>query len=452
MPVNYPRSVLKAPAYAPGDPGFDSARATWNLAIEHKPALVVAPEEPADVLDAVRFARTHGMAVAAQGSGHGPIFGCSGGVLINNRSMKRIAIDAGSRIARVEAGVTWGELLDAAHPHGLAGLSGTSRDAGVVGYTLGGGAGWLARQYGYACDSLTAVEIVTGRGRLIRATEHEYSDLFWAVRGGGGGFGVVTAMEFRLYPVSTVYGGSLYFPIERAYEVFQTYLEWVRTVPETVTSTIAILHLQEAPIESFAAVELCANLHEREAAELVRPLRALKPAMDRLRAMPYRESGRIANEPAGPAWIRTGAETLRDVPLELVDDILMDAGDRRHTSLAMVALRHIEGAFSRLPEDACAASRPDARFAMLATGAAQSPDERDLAAADIEALRSVCRPYRGGPPLFNLVGWGGRHRAEIGELYSEAKYRALARIKERYDPENRFRFAMPVALAGLAAA
>jgi FAD/FMN-containing dehydrogenase len=202
--------------------------------------VIVAPEEPADVIAAVRFARKHELPVAAQGTGHGPIFGCNGGVLINNRRMKKIAIDrAEARIARVEAGVVWGELLDAAHPYGLAGLSGTSPDVGVVGYTLGGGTGWLARQYGYACDSVTAVEIVTGDGRLLRATEQEYPDLFWAVRGGGGSFGVVTALEFRLYPVSMVYGGIVVFPDRARVRGFRTYVEWTRTVTrKPCTSTM----------------------------------------------------------------------------------------------------------------------------------------------------------------------------------------------------------------------
>jgi FAD/FMN-containing dehydrogenase len=457
--VNLLRSVLKGPAYLPGDVGYEEMRATWDLAVEHRPALIVAPEEPADVIAAVRFARKHELPVAVQGAGHGPIFGCNGGVLINNRRMKKISIDRADRVARVEAGVVWGELLNAAHEFGLAGLSGTAPDVGVVGYTLGGGTGWLARQYGYASDSVTAVEIVTGDGRLLRATEHEYSDLFWAVRGGGGSFGVVTALEFRLYPVSMVYGGTLYFPVERAHEVFRTYVEWTRELPESVTSTIVIVHVPDAPFvpepargKSFVEVQGCMNMPAAEATELLKPLRALAPVMDDFAWMAYKDSGRIAHEPEHPMWARTGTESLAGLPEELVDDLLMEAGDRAHTSLALIAFRHIEGAYRREGEDASAASRPDARFVMLSIGTAMTPEQRDLVAADTAALRGVCRPYRAGSPLFNFVGWGGRDRAEIGELYSDAKYRVLTGIKERYDPDNLFRFAMPVALPELAAA
>jgi hypothetical protein len=451
------RSILRGSVFAPGDDGYDAGRATWELSTEHRPAIVVEPEGAADVMAAVRFARAHGLPVAAQATGHGPIVGCDG-VLVNMRSMKNVSIDPGRRIARVEGGVVWREVLAAAAPYGLAGLCGSSPGVGVVGYTLGGGTGWLARKYGYACDSVVAAEVVTGDGRLLRANEHEHTDLFWALRGGGGAFAIVTALEFRLYPVERVYGGSMFFPIERAREVLNVYSNWTRHVPDTMTSSVCLQHLPDLPFvpasvrgKSFVVIQGCFIGSEEQGMECVSPLRNLAPVMNDFAMMPYCEVGRIAREPEDPMPSHIGTETLRELSPRLIDAIVEAAGARDRTTLGMVAIRHVGGAYAQLTEDASAAPRLNAPFVLLSLGLAL-PQIRDRVIHDTNMLLAACRPYCGGAPLFNFLGAAGLERGQHVDLFGAAKTELLKKVKERYDPYNLFQFGMPVNARQAAAA
>jgi FAD/FMN-containing dehydrogenase len=205
----------------PHDPRWNEARVAWNLAVDQQPAAVALPESAADVMAVVRWARSRGLRVAPQGTGHNAaaMGSLAHTVLVKTERMRGVEIDAERRIARVEAGVLWAEVTGAAAEYGLAALAGSSPDVGVVGYSLGGGISWLARRYGLAANSVTAVELVNADGELVRADEDNESELFWALRGGGGSFGVVTALEFQLYPIAEVYAGVLFFPIERGKEV-----------------------------------------------------------------------------------------------------------------------------------------------------------------------------------------------------------------------------------------
>src|SRR6476619_3002884 len=209
----------------PHEPGWNEARVAWNLAVDQQPAAVALPESAADVAAVVRGARRRGLRVAPQGTGHNAaaIGSLAHTVLVKSERMRGVKIDPAARVARVEAGVLWAEVSEAAAEHGLAALAGSSPDVGVVGYSLGGGISWLARRYGLAANSVTAVELVNAAGELIRADACNDSELFWALRGGGGSFGVVTALEFQLYPITEVYAGVLFFPIERGAEVLRAW-------------------------------------------------------------------------------------------------------------------------------------------------------------------------------------------------------------------------------------
>jgi FAD/FMN-containing dehydrogenase len=324
---------------------------------------------------------------------------------------------------------------------------------------LGGGTGWLARRYGYASDSLVAAEVVTGDGRLLRVTEKEYADLFWALRGGGGNFGAVTAMEFRLFPIAQVYGGSLYFPIERAVEVFGAYAVWTRTLPDSMTSTICIQHVPEAPFfpapvrgRSFVVIQGCLIGDEAAGTGMLETLRALGPVMDDFAMMPFREIGRIAKEPELALWAHTGTESLTELTPELIRNIVDVAGDRSQTSLTIIAVRHLDGAYAKRSESVSAATRPDTPFVMVSVGIAWSPEMRNQIVSDTAGLMEVCRPHRSGAPLLNFIGWSGRDRADDGELFSNEKAWLLATVKKRYDPGNLFRFGMPIAIPEAAAA
>ena len=227
------RAAIAGQVFVPGEAGYDQARQAWNLAVDQRPAVVVEAGSAADVAQAVRYARAHGIRIAPQGTGHGagPLEPLDGAMLLRTTRMRRVSIDPAARTARAEAGAVWQDVTVPAAQHGLAALAGSSPTVGVTGYTLGGGLGPLARRYGLAANSVTAAELVTPGGDLVRADADHESDLFWAVRGGGG-VGVVTALEMRLDPVRELYAGDLFFPIQRAAEVLHAWREWTATVPD----------------------------------------------------------------------------------------------------------------------------------------------------------------------------------------------------------------------------
>src|SRR5262252_3531701 len=225
----------------PGDPGWDDARRAWNLAVDQHPTAVAIPRTAHDVVAAVAFAREHGLRVAAQGTGHhaAPLGPLAGTVLIKTHAMRGISIDPIGRIARVEAGARWQEVADAAAGHGLAGLAGFAPELGVVGHVLGGGLSWLGRCYGLAANNVEAFELVTADGELVRADAVSEPDLFWALRGGGGSFGVVTAIELRLFPVTEVYAGLLYWPAEAGSAVLHVWRKLTEDYPpDEFTTTL----------------------------------------------------------------------------------------------------------------------------------------------------------------------------------------------------------------------
>ncbi len=275
----------------PGNEGWDLARQAWTRAVDQRPTAVALPESAQDVLAVVNFARAHGLAVAPQGTGHGafPLGPLDETILLNTTRMRGVQIDPVAGRARVQAGELWGEVATAAAEHGLAGLAGSSPNVGVVGYSVGGGIGWLARRYGLAANSILAADVVTADGRLVHADREHKPDLFWAMRGGGGSFGIVTALEFGLYPVREVYAGVLFWPVERAGEILHAWRDWTEGVPDEVTSVGRLRKMPQIPEvpeqlqgRSFVFVEAAYTGAEADGIELLRPLRALGPEIDTL--------------------------------------------------------------------------------------------------------------------------------------------------------------------------
>src|SRR4051794_14257749 len=243
------RNLLDGDVVALGDVEWDEARLAWNLAVDQNPAAVVLAESAADVAATVAFAKAHALRVAPQGTGHGAaaIGDMSDTILLKTERMRGVTIDPERRIARAEAGTIWIEVVEAAAEHGLAALAGSSPDVGVVGYTLGGGLSWLARKHGIGANQVTAIELVTADGELRRVDRDNDPDLFWALRGGGGSFAVVTAIEFNLFPYEHVYAGILWFPVERATEILTAWRAWTDTVPEELTSVGRIMQFPPLP-------------------------------------------------------------------------------------------------------------------------------------------------------------------------------------------------------------
>src|SRR6188508_1985488 len=231
----------------PGQPGWHDARRAWNLAVDQRPAAVALPETVDDVVDVVEHARLVGLKVAVQGTGHGAGAPLDGTLLVNTSRMTGVEIDPVTRVARVAAGTIWADVVDAAVPHGLTALHGSASDVGVVGYSLGGGVGWLARKHGLSSSSVLAAEVVTASGEVVRADPETNADLFWALRGGGGSFGIVTEVEIALFPVTEAYAGWLVWPMERAAEVLGAWAEWTKDAPDEVTSVGRLLQVPPAP-------------------------------------------------------------------------------------------------------------------------------------------------------------------------------------------------------------
>ena len=302
-------SRLSGDVVLPDHESWDAARQSWNLAVDQRPVAVVFPESVEDVVETVRFAREHGLRIAFNAGGHnaGPIDWSKDALLLKTERMRGLEIDVDGRRARAEAGVLANEVAHAAGEHGLAYLAGTSPDVGIVGYTLGGGFNWMIRKHGLAVNSVLAVELVTADGRHVRADAEQETDLFWAVRGGAGNFGAVTAIEFALYPVEQVYAGAFFWPIERAAEILNAWRAWVETVPLECESIGRLLQLPDAPFlpdhlrgRSFALVEVAFLGSESDGAALVQPFRDLAPELDNVTMMPARDLSLVNMDPDFP--------------------------------------------------------------------------------------------------------------------------------------------------------
>jgi FAD/FMN-containing dehydrogenase len=293
------RGRVGGEVYLPGDQGYEQARRPLFDTIDPWPAMVVRADSAGDVAAAVRVAADEGLPLTVQATGHGTHVPCDGGVLVRTAAMDAVRVDPRARLARVGPGARWGQVIEVAARHGLAPLSGSSPDVGVAGFTLGGGVGWLARRYGFAADSVVRAEVVTADGRLVVAGAGRNGDLFWALRGGGGNFGVVTSLEFRLYPVRRVYAGAVYFPAGRAGDVLARYREWVRSAPDELSTAVLVRRLPDAP-EIPAAVrgrralvlKVLSTGGPGRAERALRPLRGVAgPAVhDGLARVPFAEA------------------------------------------------------------------------------------------------------------------------------------------------------------------
>ena len=338
------------------DPDFDQARLAFNLTVDQRPELIGRPTDASEVAALIRRAREDGLRVAPQRTGHNaePIDWSRPTMLLRTDAMQDVEIDTSNRRARVEGGARWLDLVDDASDLGLAALHGSARDIGIVGYSLGGGQGWLGRKHGLQANSVTAVELVTADGELVRADRDNEPELFWAVRGGGGNFGVVTALEFDLYPLEQLFAGSLFFGFERGNEVVHAWREWTAGLPEEVTSVAKLLQLPDMPEipeplrgNSFAVLSAAILGDQDFGDELIEPLRRLGPQMDTFAMMPPKGLSWVAMDPEDPLPYKTSHQLLGELPAAAVDELLAAAGPGSESPLAAVELRHLGGALAR---------------------------------------------------------------------------------------------------------
>lgn len=399
------------------DAGFEDEVSGFQTAYRHRPEVVVPAVGAEDVRRAVAFAAARDLPVAVQATGHGLSVPADGGMLVSTRRMTGIEIDPERRVARVGAGVRAGALLEAAAAHGLAPLNGSSPSVGVVGYTLGGGVGVLGRSFGYAADHVRRVEIVTADGVLREIGPGD--ELFGVVLGSGGNFGVVTALEVDLFPVTSVLGGQLVFTEPLVGEVLRAWREWTTSVPEEVTSSVTVV---PTPSGRIASVRI-ASLREHPA--VAAPLRAVgEPVSDTVRVMPYVDSPSIHSDPDEPHAYRATNALLGELTGEAVEAVRALPG-------AVVDIRHLGGAMSR-PGPAVIGHRR----ASYAVRTITAPDDRHTH----EVIGRALRPWTVGHNLAFLYGGAEEASAEQTRRgYEPELYRRLVELKERHDPRNLFR-------------
>jgi hypothetical protein len=443
------RDRLRGDAYGPGDEGYDGASRAWNLNATQRPAVVIVAEHAADVVAAVRFARDAGLGVGVMATGHGVGAPCDGGLLVNTSRLRGVRIDPAARTARVEAGALWKDVIPRAQAHGLAGLAGSAPHVGVVGYTVGGGFGWLGRKYGLNAAGVTSAEIVTAEGELLRVSVDEHPDLLWGIKGGGGNVGIVTSLEFRLHPLATVYGGAVFYPVEAAPAVLGRYAEWSAGVPDEVTAAVAFFNAPpRSPLpeplrgRSLVVVRGCfCGGQPGQGEELFRPLRhgLGEPITDTFGALPVAAMDTISREPVDPIGIIQRSELLADLSPGAVDALVGVAGAGSGSPLLIVEMRLLGGALARTTDHPSPMGSRAARFGLNAIGATFRPEMADPINARLAHLVEATRPYQTGEAFLNYLELDPA-ADRVRAAYPAPDWERLVAVKERYDPGNLFRF------------
>jgi FAD/FMN-containing dehydrogenase len=430
------REVLHGEVLVAGDPEYDAARRVWNGTVDRRPALVVRCAGVADVRRAVAFAMGRDLPIAVRGGGHS-VAGfstCDDGVLIDLGLMRSVVVDADARVARAQPGATGAEFDRATQQHGLATTLGVVSTTGIAGLTLGGGIGWLMRKHGLACDNLLSVELVTADGRLVTASADENPDLFWALKGGGGNFGIVTSFEYQLHPVGpAVYGGSVAFAPERRRAVLESYRELARKAPDELTAYAA---MTSAPDGSpVAAIAACYAGDPAEGARLLDPVKAAvgEPLLDGLGPLTYTEqqSRMDAGYPPGEYhyWRSCFLDDLSD---EVIDILVEHASNVQAPPVLELIVEQLGGAIAA--GDGAFAHR-DAAFDVLIAGNWRDPADRDRCVAWVRDTAAALEPHsRGGYANYEPDAEGAYTPGAYGDRLAR-----LGAVKARYDPTNVFR-------------
>jgi FAD/FMN-containing dehydrogenase len=440
------RALCGGAVHLPGDPGYDAARTPWNVAVDLRPAAVAYPTSASDVRAVVSGAVDAGLRVAPQSTGHnaGPL-GRLGHlddvVLVKTSAMRRVSVDPVARKARVESGALWLDVVEAAERHGLAALHGSSPDVGVAGYSLGGGVSWYARRHGLQTNSLTAVEIVLADGSLVRADDVNDRALFWALRGGGGNFGVVTALEFDLYPITTAYAGMLAWDRRDAEKVLRRWADWSVDAPSEVTTSFRILNLPPLPElpelvrgRQLAVIDGAVLGSDEAAADILAGLRELRPEIDTFRRSPAASLIRLHMDPEGPTPVVSDGALLSELPDAAVDAFLAEVGEGSTSSLLLAELRQLGGALGRRDYRGGAMPMIDAQFTMFAAAIAATPEHAMIGRADAIRLRSALADFSNGRSYLNLA----ENPINPKTGYSDESWEQLKAIRSIADPDAVF--------------
>jgi FAD binding domain len=427
----------------PDDSDWDQARLAWNLVADQRPAAVVFAENAEDVAATVGFAAANDLKVAAQGTGHGaaPLAPLDGTILLKTERMRGIEVDPGAGTARVEAGVLSLELAEAAGEHGMCSLPGSSPDVGVTGYTLGGGLSWLGRRYGFACNRVAAIELVTPEGEARTVDADNDPDLFWAMRGGGGGYAVVTALRVNLLPIDEIYAGALVFPAEVGAEAVRAYRDWAAGVPDEVTSVVRFLTPPPIPDvpepirgRPLLTIDGACIGSQAEGEAMFAPLREIGEAiMDTFAWMPTAGLCRIHMDPESPVPGIGEGGTIRDLPDEAIDAFVSVAGPGSGSPLLLSELRHLGGALGRADENGGALSHLDAGFALYSVGMPMTPELGEAIPAHLAKIAETMGPWRADGHYFNF----SEDPCDVDAILPPDVCARLAEVKRKWDPEGR---------------
>jgi FAD/FMN-containing dehydrogenase len=430
----------------PGDSGYDSARKVYNAMIDRKPRLIAQCTDVADVIAAVKFARANKLLTSVRGGGHnaGGLGVCDAGVVIDLSRMKGVRVDTAARTARVAGGSVWGDVDHATHAFGLAAPAGVISTTGVAGLTLGGGLGHLTRRYGYTIDNLLGVDMVLADGSFVTADEKQNTDLFWAVRGGGGNFGVVTSFLFRLHPVNTVLAGPTLWPAEQATDVLGKYRNFIVNAPENVGGFFMFMQVPPAPMfpenlhgKKMCGIMWCGADPAAEAEKAMAPMRKFgKPALDMVGEMPWPAVQSLFDPlyPPGLQWYWR-ADFFREISDEAIAQHAK-YGPQLPTGLSSMHLYPVDGAAHRVGKADTAFNSRDAVFAEVIIGVDPDPANNEKISSWAKEYWQALHPYSSGGAYLNFIMEEGQER--IRATYRE-NYDRLAAIKKKYDPENFFR-------------
>ncbi|MBY5163943.1 FAD-binding oxidoreductase [Salsipaludibacter albus] len=438
---------------APWDDDWDDVRQAWNVAFDQRPALVVQPETVGDVQQVMAFAATHELRVAPQSTGHNAMAlgdDLADTLLVRMDRMRGVTVDPVGRRFRAQGGAWWGDVTAVVAPLGLAALAGSSPDVGVVGYTLGGGISWLGRRHGLAANSVLAIEVVTADGALVRCDHSTEPGLFWALRGGGGSFGVVTAIEMALYPLPEVLAGALFFPWERAREVLQAWATWTHDVPDALTSIGRMLQFPPIPDVPeplrggrFAVVEVAWLGDARSGDELVAPLRALGPTIDTIAMVPPDGLARLHMDPEGPTPGIGGTRMLRALPGAAVDALVDAVGPGSGSPLLSVEIRHLGGALGRSAPRHGALERLAGDYLAFGVGVPVVPELVAPIEASLAAMQAALAPWGTETQYLNFV----EEPAHASTFHDEGALARLRSVKAAVDPSERLRANHPIRAA-----
>jgi FAD/FMN-containing dehydrogenase len=441
------RAVLDGRVVASGDDGWDLARRAWNLNVAQQPMVVVEAAGAADVAATVQVAARCGIPVAAQPRGHGATAAVDGTILLRPTGLRELAIDPDGRTARVGAGIRWQEFNDALCGSGLSSLPGSSSDPSVVGYTIGGGLSWFGRRYGLAAHQIRAVDLVDPDGRQVHVTGESDPDLFWALRGGGGDFGIVTALELNLLPVNHIHGGRLMWPIDRAAAVLAAYLDVTASAPDELTVWASLLHLPDLAVVPpalrgrwVAAIDVAYLGDAADAERALRPLldQLPRPVGGSLGPVRLADIGTIAAEPTEPTPVMDSALLLDSLTEPALGALLDAVAPDPSSPLAVVTLRHLGGAFARPGDHHGAAGHIREPYLLLTAGAVADPPAAPVLVASIDRVAAAMATHGSGrtPPNFG---------PDAVSVYPPDVLDRLRSIKRQRDPHGVVRSNRPVA-------